>query len=183
MLYPSVTSWLSFVMSNCDLSLSHWYPWSGVVLDCIDSWYLPSFLLWMKLMHLSKVIDWKPKVWQSGRRRRRHYPYVSSMLRRRHNKAPIIHLILFPNFVFPDVQSMEWTAYLQHIDNALLKELQIIRKLVRRRKWYVHYRMLPSTEGLLNNMAFTSNEYPSFRRGVCVWGGGVSHNFKHVIWF
>ena len=27
------------------LSLSHWYPWSGVVLDCIDSWSLPSFLL------------------------------------------------------------------------------------------------------------------------------------------
>ena len=28
------------------LSLSHWYPGSGVVLDCIDTWYLPSFLLW-----------------------------------------------------------------------------------------------------------------------------------------
>ena len=27
------------------LSLSHWYPGSGVVLDCIDSWSLPSFLL------------------------------------------------------------------------------------------------------------------------------------------
>ena len=27
------------------LLLSHWYPWSGVVLDCIDSWSLPSFLL------------------------------------------------------------------------------------------------------------------------------------------
>ena len=26
-----LTSWLSFVMS-----LSHWYPVSGVVLDCID---------------------------------------------------------------------------------------------------------------------------------------------------
>ena len=28
-----LTSWLSFVT----LSLSHWYPGSGVVLDCIDS--------------------------------------------------------------------------------------------------------------------------------------------------
>ena len=28
---------LSFVVSNMSLSLSHWYPWSGVVLDCIDS--------------------------------------------------------------------------------------------------------------------------------------------------
>ena len=24
---------------------SHWYPWSGVILDCIDSWSFPSFLL------------------------------------------------------------------------------------------------------------------------------------------
>ena len=27
------------------LSLSHWYPGSGVVLDCIDSWYLHPYLL------------------------------------------------------------------------------------------------------------------------------------------
>ena len=32
-----LTSWLSFVVSNVSLSLSHWYPGSGVVLDCIDS--------------------------------------------------------------------------------------------------------------------------------------------------
>ena len=40
-----LTSWLSFVMSYCEivtfpivrLLLSHWYPGSGVVLDCIDS--------------------------------------------------------------------------------------------------------------------------------------------------
>ena len=31
-----LTSWLSFVVS-VNLSLSHWYPRSGVVLDCIDS--------------------------------------------------------------------------------------------------------------------------------------------------
>ena len=29
------------------LSLSHWYLGLGVVLDCIDSWSLPSFLLCM----------------------------------------------------------------------------------------------------------------------------------------
>ena len=29
--------WLSFVVSNVSLSLSHWYPGSGVVLDFIDS--------------------------------------------------------------------------------------------------------------------------------------------------
>ena len=36
-----LSSLLSFVMSNSfiivTLSLSHWYPGSGVVLDCIDS--------------------------------------------------------------------------------------------------------------------------------------------------
>ena len=34
------------------LSLSHWYPGSGVVLDCIDSWSLPSFLLWCVNRHI-----------------------------------------------------------------------------------------------------------------------------------
>ena len=28
------------------LLLSHWYPGSGVVLDCIDSWSLHPYLLW-----------------------------------------------------------------------------------------------------------------------------------------
>ena len=32
-----LTSWLSFVLSDMSLSLSHWYPGSGVVLDCINS--------------------------------------------------------------------------------------------------------------------------------------------------
>ena len=35
--WERLTSWLSFVVSNCELSLSNWYPGSGVVLDCIDS--------------------------------------------------------------------------------------------------------------------------------------------------
>ena len=32
-----LTSWLSFVVSTVSLSLSYWFPGSGVVLDCIDS--------------------------------------------------------------------------------------------------------------------------------------------------
>ena len=40
-----LTSWLSFVVSSVGLSLSHWYPGSGVVLDCIDSWSLQPYLL------------------------------------------------------------------------------------------------------------------------------------------
>ena len=32
-----LTPSLSFVVSSVSLSLSHWYPGSGVVLDCIDS--------------------------------------------------------------------------------------------------------------------------------------------------
>ena len=31
--------------SSVSLSLSHWYPGSGVVLDCIDSWSLHHYLL------------------------------------------------------------------------------------------------------------------------------------------
>ena len=30
------------------LSLSHWYPGSGVVLDCIDSWSLHPYLLFLE---------------------------------------------------------------------------------------------------------------------------------------
>ena len=40
-----LTSWLSFVVSTVSLSLSHWYPRSGVVLDCIDSCSLHPYLL------------------------------------------------------------------------------------------------------------------------------------------
>ena len=32
-----LTSKLWFVVSNCELSLSHWYPGPGEVLDCTDS--------------------------------------------------------------------------------------------------------------------------------------------------
>ena len=40
-----LTSWLSFVVSTVSLSLSYWYPGSGVVLDCIDSRSLHPYLL------------------------------------------------------------------------------------------------------------------------------------------
>ena len=32
-----LTSWLSFWCLTVSMSLSHWYPGSGVVLECIDS--------------------------------------------------------------------------------------------------------------------------------------------------
>ena len=41
------------------LSISHWYPGSGVLLDCIDSLYLPSFLLLFQ-----NVISYK--LWQNA---------------------------------------------------------------------------------------------------------------------
>ena len=43
-----LTSWLSFVVSAVSFSFSHWYPGSGVVLDCIDSWSLHPYLLFLK---------------------------------------------------------------------------------------------------------------------------------------
>ena len=42
-----LTSWLSFVVSSVSLSLSHWYPGSGVVLDCIDSWSLQPYYFYL----------------------------------------------------------------------------------------------------------------------------------------
>ena len=51
-----LTSWLSLVVSSVSLSLSHWYPGSGVVLDCIDSWSLHHYLLLFdEMTALSKV--------------------------------------------------------------------------------------------------------------------------------
>ena len=44
LLGKGLTSWLSFVVSTVRLSLSHWYPESGVVLDCIGSWSLHPYI-------------------------------------------------------------------------------------------------------------------------------------------
>ena len=44
-----LTSWLSFVVSSVSVSLSHWYPGSGVVLDCIDSLSLHHYLLYFHI--------------------------------------------------------------------------------------------------------------------------------------
>ena len=51
--WKGLTSWLSFVVSSVSLSLSHWYPGSGVVLDCIDSWSLHHYLLLKKSVNTS----------------------------------------------------------------------------------------------------------------------------------
>ena len=40
-----LASWLSLWCLTVSLSLSYWYPGPGVVLDCIDSWYLHPYLL------------------------------------------------------------------------------------------------------------------------------------------
>ena len=39
------------------LSLSHWYPGSGVVLDCIDSWLLHPYLLQMRYFYIWLLDD------------------------------------------------------------------------------------------------------------------------------
>ena len=56
-----MTSWLSFVVSTVSLSLSHWYPVSGVVLDCIDSWSLHPYLLWI---HVCSILFWVQTVYK-----------------------------------------------------------------------------------------------------------------------
>ena len=50
-----LTSWFSFVVSTVSLSLSHWYPGSGVVLDCIDSWSLHPYLLLYMILASKEV--------------------------------------------------------------------------------------------------------------------------------
>ena len=40
------------------LSLSHWYPGSGVVLDCIYSWSLHPYLLWINSWSLFQVLNY-----------------------------------------------------------------------------------------------------------------------------
>ena len=45
-----LTSWLSFVVSTVSLSLSHWYPGSGVLLDCIDLIFTPLLTLKTNLL-------------------------------------------------------------------------------------------------------------------------------------
>ena len=55
------------------LLLSHWYPGSGVVLDCIDSWSLHPHLLW-NILWINENIGlvrwynkWLPFYYYSGR--------------------------------------------------------------------------------------------------------------------
>ena len=55
-----LTSWLSFVVSSVSLSLSHWYPGSGVVFDCIDSWSLHHYLLFF---HMKTPYDRLAKIY------------------------------------------------------------------------------------------------------------------------
>ena len=54
-----LASWLSFVVSSVSLSLSHWYPGSGVVLDCIDSWSLQPYLLLFRWRHTDSTYTWR----------------------------------------------------------------------------------------------------------------------------
>ena len=53
-----LTSWLSFVVSAVSLSLSHWYPGSGVVLDCIHSWSLHPYLLLVTVIFSDDLPGW-----------------------------------------------------------------------------------------------------------------------------
>ena len=55
-----LTSWLSFVVSTVSLSLSHWYPGSGVVLNCIDPdlctlTYFTLIVLWLSVFYVSSA--------------------------------------------------------------------------------------------------------------------------------
>ena len=55
-----LTSWLSFVVSTVSLLLSHWYPGSGVVLDCCR------FLIFTPLLTFSKPSLGKLRVYYTN---------------------------------------------------------------------------------------------------------------------
>ena len=72
-----LTSWLSFVVSAVSLSLSHWYPGSGVVIDCIDSKSLHSYLLCNMTMFWKVNFDiLTPSPGSGGGRRGLHAKYM-----------------------------------------------------------------------------------------------------------
>ena len=56
-----LASCLSFVMYNCEVVTFPLYLGSDVVLDCIDSLSLPSFLLFMQTKHLCVLIRIRAK--------------------------------------------------------------------------------------------------------------------------
>ena len=69
-----LTSWLSFVVSTLSLSLSHWYPGSGVVLDCIDSWSLHPYLLYRgKSLMIQFEGEYKADLTYKGKSLMLHY--------------------------------------------------------------------------------------------------------------
>ena len=83
-----LTSWLSFVVSTVSLSLSHWYPGSGVVLDCIDSWSLHPYLL-CKVYILTTTSETQllyKLTWTEG---------LSVLLVRQRSSIRICHLVTF----------------------------------------------------------------------------------------
>ena len=53
-----LTSWLLLWCLTVSLSLSHCYPGSGVVLDCIDSWSLHPYLLYLSRSKKSCGAGW-----------------------------------------------------------------------------------------------------------------------------
>ena len=91
------------------LSLFHWYSGSGVVLDCIDSWFLPSFLLC-------------PPIWD--------HCDVDVLPRIYNNRVLSISLILFEvgiqNFVWRDLGITEChIPSLGHCDLDLVSRIRI----------------------------------------------------------
>ena len=48
------TSWFSSVLSNCEAGTFHWYPRSGVVLDCIYSRSFPLFYIRIHCIYITR---------------------------------------------------------------------------------------------------------------------------------
>ena len=117
-----LTSWLSFVVSSVSLSLSHWYPGSGVVLDCIDSWSLHHYLLliWQDEWVFWSNVDIMPCKFF-------HYRICISCLINMHEQLPSgaidlnisMSLHLHPFFVYASIEGSGESVQMYRLNWAL----------------------------------------------------------------
>ena len=88
------------------LSLSHWYPGSGVVLDCIDSWSLHPYLLSISFVRVTLITFCVGSVGQYSNLRSQH---IKRTFWKIPNMLWFIELMTYGNL--PDLQIIACYVY------------------------------------------------------------------------
>ena len=81
------------------LSLSHWYPGSGVVLDCIDSWSLHPYLLrWTDCPAMTIAVDFERKAKLEDLKVLKRSPDLLNNVKIGHSQLDLLlkHILLYP---------------------------------------------------------------------------------------